>query len=55
MKPVNRIRKPLNITLSDDARRMLEEMAEKSGLTMARQIEMMARETYALKQQERAS
>jgi len=51
MKPVNRIRKALNITLSDDARRMLQEMAEKSGLTLARQVEMMTRETHAMKQE----
>lgn len=43
---VNRYRKKLLITLSPEARRMLEEMANEKGLPLARQIEMQIRDTY---------
>jgi hypothetical protein len=46
MEPVNRIRGKLNITLSKEARAMLEELAAAKGLPLARQIEMAIRATY---------
>jgi antitoxin component of RelBE/YafQ-DinJ toxin-antitoxin module len=38
------MRKPLNITISDEARQMLERQAAELGLTVSRYIEMLARE-----------
>jgi uncharacterized protein (DUF1778 family) len=37
------MRKPLNITISDEARQMLERQAAELGLTVSRYIEMLAR------------
>ena len=45
MEP-RRNRNKLNITLSKEARDMLEELAESKGLPLARQIEMAIRSTY---------
>lgn len=45
MEP-RRNRGKLNITLSKEARGMLEELAESKGLPLARQIEIAIRDTY---------
>lgn len=53
MEP-KRNRYKLNITLSPEARRMLNELAESKGLPLARQIEVMTRETYEAREMAKA-
>lgn len=53
MEP-KRNRGKLNITLSKEARDMLEELALSKGLPLARQIEMAIRATYQTETAEKA-